>query len=794
MDGPASSLQSDMTIPAAPVTVLFVDHTANMGGGEIALLNLVRRLDPRKYRPVVVLFADGPLRARLTEAGVETHLLPLSGTVADARKDALGARSLLRLGDVVAVVGHVRRLARLIGRLGVGVVHTNSLKADIIGGLAARLAGVPLVWHVRDRIDADYLPASVARVFRYLCRLLPHAVIANSGATLETLRLRRKRNAEAIPSGVDLTSHARVVHDGTPTPAGDRNAGESGGDGVVVGPPPVQRQTPTGPVIGLIGRISPWKGQHVFLQAARWVADRFPDARFQIVGAALFAEGTYEAEVRQLVRTLGLADKVEFTGFRSDVGDVVAGLDVLVHASVLPEPFGQVVIEGMAAGKPVVATAGGGVLEVVLDGVTGLLVPMGDADAMAEAVCWLLANPGSAATMGALGAARVREHFTIENTAAKVERVYESLLRASPSAGGPAVGKPTPVQDRAGVAQRLVRRVLAYFVSRYAAAAVLTLVALALALTLRRTIGEHAPVTLVFLAAVAVASSRWGARVGGFATAASVFAMAYAVFAPAGTLWVGANDLPRVVLFSAVSGVVLSLNAMLRAATKRAESARAIAEAARARLELLSRVGTALGLEQDLGAGLRRVAHFANTRASDWCAIDLAAGAGAVRRAVAAHRAASRHDLARRLERAVPTAGSDHPAVRAVAQRTSSVVVSVQEWTSRLAVSPEEASELRDRLEGNHLLVVPLVTPTGAAGAITLGREPGSGPFDREAVGMAEDLAWQAALFLARTSPSEGTAGRPLAGARTLLAPTDHESLVGSPLSPVSTGQRAVLS
>src|SRR5262249_61008547 len=123
-------------------------------------------------------------------------------------------------------------------------------------------------------------------------------------------------------------------------------------------------------------------------------------------------EHNYDQEVRQLVKQLGMEPVVEFTGFCADVQAVIAGLDLVVHASTIGEPFGQVIIEGMAAGKPIVATNGGGVPEIVEDGKTGLLVPMGNAPAMADAICAILADPERARSMGVRGRERVENHFT----------------------------------------------------------------------------------------------------------------------------------------------------------------------------------------------------------------------------------------------------------------------------------------------------------------------------------------------------------------------------------------------
>lgn len=394
-----------------PKRVLFVDHTAAISGGEIALANLVQHLNAGKVKSIVVLGADGPLVDRLRFAA-EIYVLPLSPSIATQKKDLLGFRTLLRIKDAFALAKYIWRLARFICEHKIEIVHTNSLKADIIGGFAGRMTLRRVVWHVRDRIEDDYLPKSAVRIFRFLSHIIPHYVIANSAATLKTLHLPSTALASSIPSGVEISGKTVIVHDGTAAVE-----------------PLVTPRSDSAFRIGLIGRISPWKGQHIFIQAAKLVNERFPQARFVIVGAALFGEEEYEREVRQLPGQLGIEQIVEFAGFCKDINLVLSKLDLVVHASTKGEPFGQVIIEGMAAGKPVVATNGGGVPEIVEDGETGILVPMGDAKAMAQAICKVLGSPEIAREMGRKARNRVAEHFTMDHTARKVEAVYEEMLR-----------------------------------------------------------------------------------------------------------------------------------------------------------------------------------------------------------------------------------------------------------------------------------------------------------------------------------------------------------------------------
>jgi len=396
----------------APVRVLFFDHTAKLGGGEIALFHLLLHLDKQRFTPVLVLGEEGPLAEKTRAAGIETCIIPLAAHVSQTRKDSLGAGSLVKLRAIVSSIAYSWRLSRFIRSRRADIVHTNSLKADLIGGIAARLARVPVVWHVRDRIEPDYLPGPVVAVFRWLCRTIPNFVVANSAATLETIRLPGHKLRAVVHSGYAfMGDSSALVHDGVEPRA------------------PIGKRNPNRILIGLVGRISRWKGQHVFLEAAAIVRRQFPTARFQIIGAPMFGEEAYEAEIRALTRTLKLEDCVDFLGFRTDVTQLMEEFDLLVHASITGEPFGQVITEAMVVGKPVVATRGGGVPEIVQDGVTGLLVPMGDVPAMAKAICTILSDPERAMAMGIEGRARVLRHFTVSGTARRLESVFLKILK-----------------------------------------------------------------------------------------------------------------------------------------------------------------------------------------------------------------------------------------------------------------------------------------------------------------------------------------------------------------------------
>jgi glycosyltransferase involved in cell wall biosynthesis len=340
--------------PAGPPRkrVVFIDHCARLSGGELALARIIESLDVDAH---VILGEDGPLVSQLQAAGVSVEVLPLSKAVVDLRKDKVSAGRVGFRGPLDAAL-YVPRLAARLRALRPGVVHTNTLKSGVYGGLAARLAGIPAVWHLHDRLSPDYLPIQAIQLVRAAIRLLPTVLVANSHASLATVGGAPRAGSRVLPNPVTLPE--------VPCPV-----------------------SPTVNRVGIIGRLAPWKGQHVFLEAFA-AAFSASEVSAAIVGAPLFGsdEDDYLAQLQRQACDLGIEDRVDFRGFRTDVHAELARLDVLVHASVVPEPFGQVILEGMAAGIPVIAAEGGGAGEIATDGVDALLHPPGNGPALAQAL------------------------------------------------------------------------------------------------------------------------------------------------------------------------------------------------------------------------------------------------------------------------------------------------------------------------------------------------------------------------------------------------------------------------
>ena len=396
--------------------VCYLDHTAKLSGGEIALARLLETIDRKAIDPWVILAEDGSLAERLRAIGIRVDVVPLSDTVLDVRKDSVQSGIFSKVGLILQVLAYGFKVAALIRTQPVDIIHTNSLKSDIYGILVSRLCRVPLIWHIRDHIDVTYLPSFAVKMMRFLAARVPAFVIANSQSTLDQLHLAVAKPGAVVPSGVD--PQGEVVY-----------------DGIASGIPPVASDTlVTGPLrIAIVGRLAGWKGQHIFLEAASKLVEAGIDAQFLIAGTAMFGEDSYVADLHSQVDRLGLQGKVQFLGHVDPIEAFLPTVSILVHASTSPEPFGQVVIEGMAAGVPVVATDGGGVKETVVHGETGLLVPMGNAEALADALRMLIDRPELRAKLSTKGRQRVLRHFTASITARKVERVYREVLTLSHS-------------------------------------------------------------------------------------------------------------------------------------------------------------------------------------------------------------------------------------------------------------------------------------------------------------------------------------------------------------------------
>ncbi|MCS6844865.1 MAG: glycosyltransferase family 4 protein [Caldilineales bacterium] len=404
--------------------ILLVDLAPSPGGSIVSLLQLVAHLDREAFAPTMVLShvlrhpALDALGVPLVRLRTPWWEQPTSSLVQRVRRSAVGdamrshpARAWLwhRLGDLRRLVRDLLPAAwsmvKVIRRTRPDLVHLNDALPLVRPALlACRLTRTPALAHVRSfllpsRLDAHLLaPGLVGLIFN-----------SQAVANAQLAALPRPPLHQVIPNAVDLAEFSRPVDCG-------RVRQELG-------------VPPDAPLVGMFGRIAPWKGQTVFVEAMARVAAQLPTARGWIVGGAEGESGAaYLQQVQTALATHGLTDRVRLLGHRDDVPRLMAAVDAVAHCSVEPEPFGRVIIEGMAAGRPVVASAAGGAAEIVTSGVDGLLTPPGDAGALADALLRVLTDPATARRLAQAARRTVAQRYTVDAHVAAVQAFYRRLL------------------------------------------------------------------------------------------------------------------------------------------------------------------------------------------------------------------------------------------------------------------------------------------------------------------------------------------------------------------------------
>ena len=393
--------------------ILFVEQNQDgtIGGSHHSLLLLVRYLDRTLFEPTVAFYQRNELIPEF-ERYAKVVVLPAPEPIrirrgANARVSdpiglaALGVQKLIN--GVRGATAAVARVFQVVASIRPDLIHLNN--CVLVGRdwlLAARATGAWCVVHQRGFAT----PTGSVRGF--------DKVICISRDVHESL-------AREVP---ELAARAIQIYNGIDVAAYTREARAKD-------PAAIRREFNVAPddvLIGLVGNLQKWKGQDVLLDAlpklrstARW--------RALLIGAApVDVEGqAYHRRLLDQLQTLRLQDRVTFTGYRSDVSSIVNALDVLVHTSVTPEPMGRVILEGMALGKPVIATDHGGPREIIEQGRSGFLVAPGDPQALADLLDRVIVSPDVRATVGREAIARVSEHFSVTEYARRVQEVYLSF-------------------------------------------------------------------------------------------------------------------------------------------------------------------------------------------------------------------------------------------------------------------------------------------------------------------------------------------------------------------------------
>jgi glycosyltransferase involved in cell wall biosynthesis len=392
--------------------VCLVNHAAETGGAEFALERLVASLDRREWHPVVVFGEEGPAVDLMRRRSVETYVIPLEMGTGKVRRESLSRFSFLQCMQAAAAAAYTLKLRAFFRERAVSIVHTNSMKAHVVGGLAARLAGLPLVWHLRDSLHPSSLPQPALGVMRWLAGALPNRLVCVSKSVAR----------DAL--GPERMQLARIVYDGLNDDcfpqAGEASTLDCG-------------DAPRIWKVGIAGRLCAWKGQHLFLEAAAKLIEQGMRVRFEIVGGGLFGQEAYAERLKRLVDSCALREHVTFTGFVSDVPMRIRAWDVLVHASTAPDPCPNVVLEAMAAGVAVVGADAGGVPEILDEGRCGLLFQPDNPDSLSERIRSLLLDGKRRESLARAAQQRALKLFRAARVARSIETEWRHLVSASPA-------------------------------------------------------------------------------------------------------------------------------------------------------------------------------------------------------------------------------------------------------------------------------------------------------------------------------------------------------------------------
>lgn len=380
-----------------PSNVLYINPTAKMSGAEFSLLSLLENLDKDRFKPRLLLPEEGFLSQKAREAGIEVLVLP----------------SYIRFGErhglstLHRILASAGRVSRILKNKNIDILHCNAPRAAYIAGISAKLSGIPLIAHVRDIHLSPFSRAVQGRYLGYMS----DSIIAVSQATKDSILKFRPELAPKVSvvyNGIDF----KKISAGH----GYRIRAELG-------------LTPDMSVIGCVGILETVKGQDVLIRASIEIKREIPGLKVLIVGDSFSDEGdSFKHKLGEMVKRSGLEETILFTGFRSDVYDVMEAMDLYVHPAVYPDPFPRSLLEAAALGRSIISTRVGGVPELLDDGDSAVMVPPEDAPALARAVIRLLRDREEACRLARNAQKKVQENFTVESHVEKVAKVYDRFL------------------------------------------------------------------------------------------------------------------------------------------------------------------------------------------------------------------------------------------------------------------------------------------------------------------------------------------------------------------------------
>ncbi|HEY9771542.1 MAG TPA: glycosyltransferase family 4 protein [Coleofasciculaceae cyanobacterium] len=372
--------------------ILFLDQSGSLGGAELCLLDLAKFYQDSC---LVGLFVDGSFKEALDNHQIAVRIL--STQQLGIRKDSNFWQSISNVGQIIPLINKVIQLSRTYD-----LIYSNTQKALVVGAIASFLTKKPLIYHLHDILSTEHFSRTNQQIAVFFANRFASLVVANSQASKTAFITAggKEELVEVVYNGFDLEQYQI--------------------DEYRVSQLKHQLSLEGQYIIGHFSRLSPWKGQHILIEALT----HCPQATAILVGDALFGEEEYVKQLHEQVERLQLGDRVRFLGFRTDIPELMSMCDLIVHTSTAPEPFGRVIVEAMLCGKPIVASAAGGAIELIQNNHTGWLTTPGNILQLAEIINQCFQQPDITKKIAQAGKIAAIQRFKLS----AIEQQIDNLL------------------------------------------------------------------------------------------------------------------------------------------------------------------------------------------------------------------------------------------------------------------------------------------------------------------------------------------------------------------------------
>ncbi len=386
-----------------PKTILYIHQAAELYGSDKTLLDLVESIDKRSgFNVIVVLPNDGPLKSLLLKKGIQVLTLP----VIKISREVFKPHKLIAL--LFSIYPLCRLLKKALGETTVDIVHSNTL-AVLLGAFYAKFNGIKHVWHVHEIIRK---PVVVKKAYPLIVKYFSDKVVFNSKASMEFLT-ENNQGLKKI-SEVNLNAISREID------FIDKNERDQ-----------IRHEffnaTDKDLVLGLVGRISKWKGQDLLLKAFSELHQDYPSLKLVFIGSAPPNQEYLVKELNNQIRTLKLDNRCKIVPFQEDIWPIWDAIDIGVIPSKEPEPFGLVALEAMLSKKPLIVAEHGGLLEIVKEGETGYFFKPNDVISLTNTIEKLITNESALLSFGEAGYKRANKFFSIDKHIHSFVEIYKNL-------------------------------------------------------------------------------------------------------------------------------------------------------------------------------------------------------------------------------------------------------------------------------------------------------------------------------------------------------------------------------